>query len=256
MISIDVPGCDDPVRIYPNFAQDNLGIDVDELWSHLRGLSHYDLNHVPPSGDVVAWLPGANMSMKYRGNGIRRTKMWFQTGNPREEGLVKYGYTGWQWLVAPATVDIQRCTPLAEFTERLNAKLESDGMPPHNHWIATKYMDGTDTIGAHSDKTRTIAEGTEIVVIKLGPARPFKLETLDGTVLFEESLEAGTAIFMRSDGANVCSKHSVPPVKGFEDVTGSIVGRTIKEIVPWAKVDKEVTKRLETLAKKAEEIDP
>ena len=240
-IQIDVPGCEDTIRIIPGFLQ-SYGIDPAETWAQLLEHGSYDDDAVPPSGGVTLWTPGTNTAMLYRGNAIPRHKMWMQTGDPHDVGLIKYGYTGWQWNVARATIDVAMCPAVQSVAECINDVMSMDSKSPHNHWIATKYLSGNDNIGAHSDKTRTIEDGTEIVVAKLGPARPFRVEDLDGNLLFEESLEAGTAIFMLSDGANVHSKHSVPKVAGFEEVTGSIVGRTIKTIVPWLKVEKEIVK--------------
>lgn len=86
------------------------------------------------------------------------------------------------------------------------------------------------------DKPRSIEEGSLIVVVKTGEAgRPFKLEWLDGTVIFEEVLPPGTAVVMTLE-ANLRTKHSVPELASECASSGSLVARTITESKSWTEV--------------------
>ena len=85
----------------------------------------------------------------YRGRELKRGKMWFQIGEPRTEGFVKYFYTGLQRVVLPATADVERAPELAAVVKKYNELVEADGFPAANHVIMTHYIDGEHSIGMH-----------------------------------------------------------------------------------------------------------
>ena len=66
------------------------------------------------------WVEGDNEALHYRGRELKRGKMWFQLGEPRTEGFVKYFYTGWQRAVLPATADVERAPELARVVKKYN----------------------------------------------------------------------------------------------------------------------------------------
>jgi len=65
---------------------------------------------------------------------------------------------------------------LAPIANKYDAWAASLGYPHANHYIATKYADGTDNIGFHYDKPKSIKEKSLISVVKTGShGRPFQL---------------------------------------------------------------------------------
>ena len=107
-----------------------------------------------------------------------------------------------------------------------------------NHGIYTYYENGDDSIGAHSDKTKSFAPKSWFIVIKLGATRYFDFDDLEENKLFHEKLTAGTALFVRSDTANVLTKHSVPVTTEKIGPSASIVFRRIVQRVPWKQQEK------------------
>ena len=193
------------------------------------------------------WVLGDNRALKYRGHVLKREKMWFQDGEPTKVGFWRYLYTGWQWKVLPATCSVDAVPELSPITNTLKEWSERAGFPKPNHYIVTRYKDGAANIGAHYDKATSIAPGSLITVIKLGSiGRPFKLERLDGTVVFDKVLAPGTGVVMTLE-ANLKTKHSVPPCD-VQGVSGSLVARTIVDVVSAA----DLKKKLASLDKKSE----
>ena len=107
-------------------------------------------------------VPGSHPSLKYRGHELNRYILWAQTGTEKE--MVKYGYTGWQYPIAKATVDVESVPALYDVTSRSSLGLGQR----FNHFIYTLYKDGNDNIGAHHDKMKDIDESCWILVLKLG----------------------------------------------------------------------------------------
>ena len=214
-----------------------LGFDANAL---LADLATYPVRR---EGDAIAWgapqwVHGTHKALNYRGHALKRMKMWFQLDGPRENGFVKYYYTGWQHAVLPATAPAERCPELQPIWHAYNRSFApTHGFMGANHAIVTRYEDGDHNIGAHSDKAKSIAPSTAeatsaITVVKLGPsARRFTIEHLDGTLLLDRVLPPGTGVIMSLE-ANLQTKHAVPRVPHCGP-SGSIVFRTITERVSW-----------------------
>ena len=188
------------------------------------------------------WVEGDNAALMYRGKELKRGKMWFQEGDPREtKQFLRYYYTGWQYRVLPATSDINRCSELKPTYDAYNALVTSaDPTWRANHVIVTHYKDGDANIGMHFDKTRSIVDGSLITIVKTGDVgRPFRITSLDGeTELFNEVVQPGDAIVMTLE-ANTNTKHGVPELAGQAVApSGSIVFRSIKECVRWEDLEK------------------
>jgi hypothetical protein len=97
------------------------------------------------------------------------------------------------------------------------------------------------------DKPTSIADKSLITVIKLGEVgRPFRLEWLDETLIFEEVLPPGTGVVMTLE-SNMKTKHSVP-VTGEDGNSGSIVARTVTDNVSWDETSKRISKAEQTAA--------
>jgi hypothetical protein len=237
--------------IWRNFVQTELGIDPAQIWRELLRLPDWpDKEPIPfrENGSDPHWIRGSHPALNYRGNDIRRHKIWCQADF--SEGLRRYNYSGWQWRIGYATHDIGHVEPIQTLAQALNAGLA----PQHNHWIVTRYEDGSDNIGYHSDKTADFHPNSWFVVIKLGEPRPFafRVKAAKGEPeqdpFFSKVLPAGTAIFCRaksSDGfdANNIVEHGVPPVDTICGTSGSIVSRCITTVIPWNEVIKEVADR-------------
>jgi hypothetical protein len=149
--------------------------------------------------------------------------------------------------------------------DRYDAWAAQVGYPSANHYIVTGYKDGEHSIGYHFDKPKSIREESLITVVKTGShARPFQLrhrvalEKLPGEddkafkerlghaqntepPFFDRTLEPGTAIVMTLE-ANLMTQHAVPKVEE-AGPSGSLVFRTIDEVVPFDRALAAVSKR-------------
>lgn len=201
-------------------------------------------------------VTGAHPSLHYRGNALKRHKIWAQTFY--SAGLAKYGYTGWQHAVSAATRDVVAYPDLDKMMKWLNANfsaiLEEHGLPGSpavfNHAIFTRYEDEKDFIGMHSDKEKDFAPGSYFVVFKLGAARDFAFSTND-TVFWQETLPTGTMIIVRMGTANQRVKHGVPVMAQPCGASGSIVFRCIRTIIPWPDVKKNIERARQQKKKRA-----
>ena len=241
------------IWVIPDFAQTVLATDPVALQQQLE--ANYPVRR---EGDTIEWarpqwVEGDNEALHYRGNKLKRGKMWFQIGEPQTDGFVKYYYTGWQRAVLPATSDVARAPEMVPVVERYNAWATALGKPAANHFIVTHYVDGTQNIGMHFDKPKSIQECSLITVVKTGEhGRPFRLELLDGTLLMERVLSPGTAVIMTLE-ANLATKHGVPAVE-HAGSSGSVVMRTIDQRVAWARLETELAKFYAGKKRKAAEL--
>jgi alkylated DNA repair dioxygenase AlkB len=234
--------------IWPSFCQDELDLDPGEMWAELLALPTWPSDREIPfraSGDDPHWISGAQRALRYRGNEIKRDKIWCQSDYAH--GLRRYRYTGWSWSIGPATHAVEHLPPVARLAERLNVGLVRAGHHEHNHWICTRYADQDDGIGYHSDKDADFAPGSYFIVIKFGAPRPFAFR-LPGAKepFFSKELAAGTAVFVRCKtpgAANDLVQHGVPQVENPVGISGSIVSRCIETVVPWERVRREAGKR-------------
>ena len=243
------------IFVVTDFAQKQLGVDPVELQQKLEA-------NYPTRGagdaiqpNVVQWVSGDNTALKYRGNTIPRTKIWLQRP-PKEGGYHRYGYTGWQWNVLPATVSVEQCPEVLPLADRYDEWAAARGHPTANHYIVTRYSDGNDHIGWHSDKPRDIAPGSLITVVKTGAhGRPFEmcLPGKEKSPFFSEVLAPGTAVIMTLE-ANEATKHQVPVDNG-AGPSGSIVFRTIETVVSHDQAVKELSKRPRASAPQPMEVE-
>jgi len=205
------------VYVVPDYAQTILGMDpalLDQL------IANYP---VRGQGDAiqrgqVQWIDGEHAALRYRGNVLRRCKIWLQRGATATVGFLRYRYTGWQWRVLPATVDVAGCPEVAPVADMYDAWCDRVGALHANHYILTWYEDGQHSIGWHFDKAESIDPDSLITVVKLGGhGRPFALRHL-------------------------ATQHSVPEVQN-AGRSGSIVFRTITESFTEAQVAAELAAR-------------
>jgi hypothetical protein len=243
------------VWVVPEFAQKHLGVAAPQQLVQALEASY----PVVGAGQAiepraVQWVTGDNVALRYRGNVLKRGKMWLQRGDPATLGYRKYYYTGWQWNILPATADVAACPEVLPIADAYDTWAASVGAQPANHYIVTKYRDGEHNIGFHFDKPKDIAPSDNergkslITVVKIGThARPFALRNLPSAEnkspapFFNEVLEPGTAVIMTLE-ANLQTQHAVPAVAE-SGPSGSIVYRTIHRVVVPAQAARELRKR-------------
>ena len=221
------------IFVVPNFAQTHLRVRVDPAELQWQLETNYPTRGADDAiqPNVVQWVGGDNKALNFRGNPIPRKKIWLQRP-PEEDGYLRYGYTGWQWNVLPATVSVEQCPEVLPLADRYDEWVAARGHPTANHYIVTRYSDGNDHIGWHSDKPRDIAPGSLITVVKTGAhGRPFEmcLPGQETSPFFSEVLAPGTAVIMTLE-ANKATMHRVPMVNE-AGPSGSIVFRTIETVV-------------------------
>jgi alkylated DNA repair dioxygenase AlkB len=196
--------------IIPNFLFDQLGeTDAAEVFKSLQNLLAWPDDECIPyaksvdpthGNDDVRFVNGTHSALNFRGRDIKRSKVWLQRNLC--DGHRRYGYTGWQWKVAAAARDITAIPIVADLLENLNQWLNMREGCEFNHVIATLYKDGNDNIGYHSDKEKDFEEDCWFCVVKLGAPRPFNFcavgdDSKKKTAIFSETLQAGSAIFVR-----------------------------------------------------------
>ena len=249
------------IWIVEKFAQDVLKVDPAELHEEL--VANHPVRH---AGDEIVpgevqWVAGDNEALRYRGNALKRAKIWLQLPpEANRDHTRRYGYTGWQWKVLPATADVDKCREVAPLVGRYNAWAVAGGWAKANHFIVTHYESGSHGIGMHScaaagaehpvrmnssrradqrapaalsrDKPKDIRPGSLITVVKTGAhGRPFELcyPGKEKEPFFSRVLAPGTAVIMTLE-ANLLTKHGVPGVDE-AGPSGSIVFRTIETTI-------------------------
>ena len=237
------------IWVFNNFSQSVLHVDPASLQQELE--KNYPVRGKGDQieGGVAQWVSGQNSALNYRGNDLKRGKMWFQIGEVKSFFL-RYGYTGWQWAVLRATACVDKCSELAPVVHKYNTFVASHGFDEANHFIVTKYQDGKQNIGFHSDKAKDIKPGSLITVVKIGSCgRPFEIRRLavEGEKqnkikpFFSQILAPGTAVIMTLE-ANLSTQHGVPVVDGDCGPSGSIVFRTITKKVTFDKANISIAK--------------
>ena len=163
------------VYVIPNFAQHVLGVQPGVVFNQM--VNNYPVRKAGDAIDpkVAGWVDGANEALHYRGRPIKRCKLFAQR-DPTTEGYRKYHYTGRQWTVMAAQVDVKRIPELEAMADKYDGWCDNMGYPRPDHYIVTWYEDGTYSIDWHYDKLPDILEGSLITIVKLGDhARRFAL---------------------------------------------------------------------------------
>lgn len=224
------------VAIVPDFLKVfNIGVDHETVWRSIVDLETYDDDEELSLDPEPKLLPGSHPALRYRGNPVRRAKVWLQSDF--DKGMLRYGYTGWQWRVSLAQSRIEKMPVIDSLTESLNRYVPREIQ--YNHVIGTVYEDHNDFISLHSDKDGDFTVGSGFLVLKLGGARRFQFSTLDGEIFYDERLEPGTAIIVSGE-ANRSTKHAVPKDPKCRVASGSLVWRSIKTVIPWRNVEHKI----------------
>jgi hypothetical protein len=232
---------------------------IDRAFEELKALQAWNDNEEIEScienGEIATpakVVRGTHPALHYRGNALKRHKIWFQ-----KEGkhYLVYKYTGWQWKVLNATFKItsEKFPALWKLVEELR---ESTGVVS-NHWIMTLYENGLDYIGMHSDKMITWRQGSSFIVQKWGHPRLFQIALQDEqeTIIFNKILPPGTKIII-DDATNLLTRHGVPtmPPEKYGSIgpSGSIVGRDIEMEVDFITANREIAKSIKAAKQRKE----
>ena len=213
---------------------------VNQAFAELRKLENHDdddeiewsVEDDKLGSKNAKWVRGSHPALHYRGNALKRHKVWFQE---YKDGFYTYKYTGWQKKVLNATFCIDKNTFSA--TSALVHVMKQD--INQNHWIATMYEDGNDYIGMHSDKVKTWKKDSGFQVVKWGASRIFRVTINDDedvnkcTVLLSKKMPAGTSIIIDKE-TNLKTRHGVPVMEDCNEVSGSIVGRDIETCISFS----------------------
>ena len=236
---------------------DAIGVRPAALWDALNAVPTLSDDAPTAWGESPAWVPGTHPALNYRGHALRRTKQWFAD---LSQGVPVYKYSGWQHVVTRQT---RPYTPVLEDlrtkVQQVLPKILSQANAPDfhcgfNHAIVTKYKDGRDYIGPHSDNERTFEKDSYFLVLKLGDTRDFALHEFEQVwdkkskkmktqakkqPYWCEKLPAGTGVLVRcgEHEANQLVAHSVPQCPGV-GVSGSIVFRSIAMLKSRAQVER------------------
>jgi len=149
---------------------------------------------------------GSNPALHYRGNALKRSKIWAQHRAVNMLGVavtLLYKYTGWCWAIANAQVFVE-CLP--KYMQQL-----CNSVKVSNHFIFTVYEKASDNIGQHSDKLYLMQHGYGFLVVKGGPGlkdRVFRVMR-EQEIVMDVRLKPGDAIYM-SPCANELYTHGVP----------------------------------------------
>jgi hypothetical protein len=156
---------------------------------------------------------------------IRRDALWF--GRYDQNGFVplyRTFSTAYAHLHDPVStvrgMDDPKPMPMPEWmSEFLDNLSIRHRLPTLNHVVLHRYLDGTDQIGPHHDKTLDMHPESSIVSVSLGAPRDFKL----GKRTFE--VENGDVVIIPY-ALNETAKHSVP-ARAHAGLRYSLTARTI-----------------------------
>ena len=236
--------------VVPDFAAKVLDFNADTLLEHFQKYIPWRGQNDEIEPFALQGVLGTNVNLRYRGNELKRNKIWAQKG-PVSKGVRVYSYTGFAYPVALATSNWEDSESLNAMSERMNAFISKIGGPEMNHLIMTAYNNGSCNIGWHYDKTRSLHPDTWIAVVKLGPSsRRFALRRRAGEgenqdempVVFDRIVPKGALILMSME-ANLATQHAVP-VSEDEDMglSGSIVWRNVTNVLKVSELEKRAAK--------------
>lgn len=160
--------------------------------------------------------------MRYRGRSLKRDKAFYVDspavtvdGEPQQ--LFLYRYPGFQHESMRHYRAVRSVPVLERLLRELAERHTFRGQPLRfNHVIATRYRDGDDTIGWHSDKVQDIVPGSPILSLSLGAERDLQLRSVpdtddDAPVITTQTLRHGD-LFVLGPETNRQMQHCVPPL--------------------------------------------
>lgn len=241
------------------YIQELLGANVNTTFEGLR-----------IDSDKMEYNSKSMDEMKYRGNELRRTKMFFvkqdtTIASEKDRQIATernclvnapvYTYPGFQHASVFTYKDLDTHALIAPIADHCSEVFDLTV----NHVIATSYKraatasERDDLIGPHRDRPDTLAIHKPIIIITYGDDtfREFVVTTNDATEVFRCRTEPGTLIYLSYED-NLTYKHQIVAVKdevfsehpgprGFERV--SLVLREINQIVSISDIEKKTKSR-------------
>jgi len=104
-----------------------------------------------------------------------------------------------------------------------------------NHCVLNRYVDGSDYIGFHRDKTKDIVDGSLIMTVSFGVTRVMKLKNMEDKKVISHSLNPGS-LFSIGWKTNEEYKHSIPKSA---KIKGTRISLTLRSIKTTQKPEKE-----------------
>mgnify|MGYP001195865272 CR=1 FL=1 len=168
------------------------------------------------SSDGWNWMDRNDSRMLYRGNAMTRTKKTMVNDLSR---IPVYRYPGFQYASIQAYEAFYQVPEVNVLVDRLNGGLkyslgndEEMNALGINHVIATRYEDGDDSIGFHSDKVEDIAKESLILILSTGARRELHLRKVgEASVCFVVVMQPAS-LFVLGPQTNIQYEHSIVPV--------------------------------------------
>jgi len=190
-----------------------------------RGYDHVAI------GEALAKIPLADRTaphMRYRGHELHRSKFFLVDSL---ELVPIYSYPGFQYRSV-----IEEYKPIASYP--MIAAIQQ--LLPHktNHVIGTLYRDGSDNIGFHTDKTKTIDTSVPIYIFSFMQQRPLTFRHIKTGTLTEVPMKPGS-LFVLGHKTNANYQHAILAVKDKKlEPRLSLIFRQISNLVPMKKIQK------------------
>ena len=139
------------------------------------------------------FLDRYNLNTRLRGRVLHREKCYLYKA---PDGMItKYTFPGFQHGAMEYYCQFEDLPIVHQIVEDLCSKLLIDGNGVEiTQVIVTRYVDGDDEIGYHSDKIKDIAPGSFIISLSLGETREFHIGRADPVdpkkTIFEQAFVA------------------------------------------------------------------
>ena len=91
------------------------------------------------------------------------------------------------------TTEMMPC--LMDVAEHLRERLDVS----FNNCLLNLYETGQNTMGFHSDETRSLMPGTGVAIVSLGGERTITYRSMDQTILVDYMLKPGSLLYMDSE---------------------------------------------------------
>ncbi len=206
---------------YPNWYIDNFGTSIDKITKDLLGFKFADRNAT---------------HMKYRGNSLRRDKVFFV------DSLIDvpvYQYPGYQYK---SIVNEYKLITENKLIQKIYLKLIEKFKVDLNHVIGTIYRDGKDIIGWHDDKVKSIDSKVPIFILSFGAQRPLSFRNKE-TEKFEVDIPMKPgSLFILGHQTNKDYQHSIQESHEIIGPRVSIIFRNIINKVKYETILKRANK--------------
>lgn len=197
----------------------------------------YSASHIFDASARWDFLDRDEVYTRYRGHVLARGKRYCMKGDTGDDELplvfYKYGFPGFQYRAmlhyntfaqAPEIADLAQFFDTHfsfRFTGDAPDKLRT---PSINHCIATRYEDGDDNIGFHSDKVDDIADNSMIFMLSTGAVRELHFRRVGEENPCAVFVVTPGTLFVLGPETNRLYEHSVVPLKKEKVLSRETVG--------------------------------